>query len=180
MNKESQVVFLVGMPGCGKSYLGAEAARLAKVDFVDLDKAIAETTQNSISELFESLGEVGFRNIEATVLRNLLPHSTSRLIVATGGGTPCFHNNMEWMNENGITVWMRCDLELLEERLVSEYESRPLFANSAQTLKAQIENLWQKRHEFYAQSRVEISIDKGLRPDLFTNRLLLSTFDKRQ
>ncbi len=110
--------------GSGKSKTGEALAKILKIPFVDTDTLIENKTALSISEFFELNGEEPFRKIEQEVL-----HSTTSLdniIIATGGGTPCYKDNMEWMNHNGITVYLEANSGLLFHRLAISKAGRPL------------------------------------------------------
>jgi shikimate kinase len=120
-------VFLVGFMGSGKSTLGKKLSELMNVSFIDLDNRIEESEGKSVSEIFKERGEEYFRNLEAEALRK-----TSRIrnaVIATGGGAPCFYDNMEWMNENGVTVYLKAEAGELYHRLLKERETRPLLAH---------------------------------------------------
>jgi shikimate kinase len=110
--------------GSGKSKSGEALAKIFKIPFLDTDVLIENKTGLSISEIFELKGEESFRKIEQEVL-----HSTTsfdNIIVATGGGTPCFKDNMDWMNRNGITVYLEANAGLLFHRLAVSKAGRPL------------------------------------------------------
>jgi len=119
-------VFLTGMPGCGKSTFGRKVAAKLDSDFIDLDKVIVEKEGLSISEIFETKGEKYFREIESALLKETIINK-NQFIMATGGGAPCFFDNMNYMNENGITIYIDTPIEILLERLtVSGINKRPL------------------------------------------------------
>src|SRR5690606_32439248 len=103
MNKDPNLIFLIGFMGCGKSTLGKKVATKTGYSFIDLDELIVQKIHMSISDYFESHGEAAFREIERDTLHSL--YGSKNTIVATGGGTPCHLNNMEWMNKNGKTVY---------------------------------------------------------------------------
>ena len=119
-------IFLTGFPGSGKTFLGKAAAAQLKIPFFDTDDLIVAETRNSIEEIFRKKGEDLFRKIETNTLRSL--DSKRKGIIATGGGTPCFNGNMEWMNENGITVYLEASPAFLYHRLVKEKKTRPLLS----------------------------------------------------
>lgn len=116
--------FLVGFMGAGKSTLAKEIAQLTGYKFVDTDTLLEEKQQLTIPQYFEKFGETAFRKEETLILQNL---STSiNAIVATGGGLPCFNGNMEWMNANGITIYIKQSTEELIKRLENTKPQRPL------------------------------------------------------
>ena len=121
--------------------------------FVDLDDWIEQDTKISIREIFEQKGELHFRELE----RNTL-HKTAELkkaVIACGGGTPCFFDNIDWMNRNGLAVYLHADTEILTERLIGEMEKRPLLRDkNRETLLSYIEAKLAERSPFYEKANV--------------------------
>lgn len=113
--------------GCGKSFLGQQLAKKLAVDFIDLDTYFVEKEGISINECFEKWGEATFRTKESQLLKNI--DITKRQVVSTGGGTPCFFDNMDWMNRNGVTFFLNASIDLLAQRLEKEKVNRPLIKN---------------------------------------------------
>jgi shikimate kinase len=148
----SQHIFLLGFMGSGKSYWGRILAQKRNIPFYDLDELIVSNTGRSIPIIFSELGESGFRILEREAL-----HSTLHLpagILATGGGTPCFFDNMDWMNAQGTTIFLKTAPTLLAERLAQEKEIRPLLsAVKNEDLSSFIEQKLEARKPFYLQSR---------------------------
>lgn len=122
-------IFLVGLMGSGKTYWKNRLSKKYKIRGFDLDNIIETFEEKSISELFAEVTEVGFREKEAAALRMFQQNSS--YILSTGGGTPCFHDNMDWMNQQGITIWLDVYTHTLAQRLVAEKEHRPLIQNLA-------------------------------------------------
>ena len=119
-------IFLTGMPGCGKSTFGRKVARELNLDFIDLDKEIIKLEGLSVTEIFESKGEDHFRRIESQLLKDI-SLSNNNFVLATGGGAPCFFDNMDFMNEQGHTVYIDTPIDTLLERLsLSGINKRPL------------------------------------------------------
>ena len=115
------------MPGSGKSTLGKALAKKTNYNFLDLDEQIVSIEKQSINDIFSLKGESYFRKIEQEIL-----HSTQDLdktIIACGGGTPCFYDNIDWINENGESVYLKVEIEELMDRLESD-DSRPLLNSS--------------------------------------------------
>ena len=123
------------------------------MDFYDLDAQIEEQVDMPISEVFERFGEGFFREVEKNVL-----HETAKLdkgIISTGGGAPCFFDNVEWMNQQGLTVYLQTDAQLLATRLESEMAHRPLLAHlSRAELIDFIEKKVASRASFYEQAQL--------------------------
>jgi shikimate kinase len=150
-------IFLIGLLGSGKSYLGKQLSELLTLPFIDLDGAIERKQGAKVAEIFTAQGEEHFRKIEATVLRE--QSKQLAFVMATGGGTPCFHKNMTFMNETGITVFIDPPLSEIKKRLEGEQrKSRPLLSNvSDDQLQSTLTALLEKRLEFYNQAHVHVS-----------------------
>jgi len=121
------LIFLLGYMGSGKTVIGQKLAEALHCRFLDMDEMIEISTGFSISDYFEKFGEAAFRKKEREILLNhLLDKDT---VIATGGGTPCFEDNMELMNRHGITVFLDTPIETIMERLKGKIEHRPLLNN---------------------------------------------------
>lgn len=164
------------MPGVGKSYYGKKAAEILKIKFCDTDKMIEKSCKLSINEIFEKHGEQYFREKEKEILKKTVEQTNEDLIIATGGGTASNNSLMDFMNENGITVWLNSEPEYLISNLEKQKSTRPLFKSEAIS-KSKLEKLYLQRADFYSQSKLKVMINEGLAPILFTNSLLLSTFE---
>lgn len=125
------LVYLIGFMGSGKSYSGKKLAEDLGWDFIDLDDAIVQLAQKSISQIFKEGGEERFRQFEKNALHALA--TNQNCIVATGGGCPCFFDNMAYMNSTGLTIYLHADPLLLSERLLPGKAHRPLIKNIADT-----------------------------------------------
>jgi shikimate kinase len=148
-------IFLIGFMGCGKSKLGKALANKLEVPFLDLDTLVETINQQSIPQLFENLGEEGFRLKEKEALQQSAMDSNA--IIATGGGAPCFFDNMDWMNKNGITVFIDSPVKVLADRLINARVERPLVkGKSLQELIEFIEAKLTERRPFYEQAQVVI------------------------
>jgi shikimate kinase len=149
-------IFLIGMMGSGKSFWKQRLSAKLKTGGYDLDGIIESVEEKSIAELFEEEGEISFRKTEAKLLRWF--GEKKSFVLATGGGTPCFHQNMEWMNQQGITIWLDEPVEVLVERLLPEMAQRPLLKNlSTQQLQSFIQNKLIERSPFYNQAKKKLS-----------------------
>ncbi len=123
-------IFLVGYMGSGKSSVGKKLAAKIGYDFVDLDKLIEKEYQLTIPEIFSTKGEKEFRAMEHNTLKKILEMSNQ--VVACGGGTPCYYNNMELMNSNGTTVYLKMSADALVSRLRNAKVKRPLIENKTE------------------------------------------------
>ena len=150
-------LFLIGMPGSGKTTLGRALAAHFALPFVDLDAEIVAHAGQSISGIFQQHGEAHFRQLEAEVLR-LVAARPGPLVLATGGGTPCFHNNLAVLNAAGITLWLDVPAVVLAARLAATAEtaSRPLLATTGPTENWLRETL-EARTQFYRRARLHNS-----------------------
>jgi len=148
-------IFLLGMMGSGKSYWAQRIAEKENMDWMDLDQEIEKETSLSIKEIFAVYGEEYFREKERDALHQLSNYKN--IIIATGGGTPCFHNNMQWMNEHGITIFIDEDVNVLIERLKKEKAHRPLIKDlSDEELHNFLSNKLKERYPFYSQAQYHL------------------------
>lgn len=144
-------IFLIGMMGSGKSYWAQQLSAHLHIDWMDLDAEIEKEAMMSISEIFETQGEAGFRQKERAALHQLA--GIENIIIATGGGTPCFHDNMAWMNAHGITIWLDEPVHILADRLLPEKDHRPLIQNlDEQGIHAFLQKKLEERTPFYSQA----------------------------
>lgn len=153
-------IFLIGFMGSGKSHWGKKLSQKLTIPFFDLDEKIEEHTGRSIPQIFAEEGEEHFRLLEKEVLY-LLTESHEAFVMVTGGGTPCFYNNIDYLKKNGIVVWFNCSVDCLFRRLVKEKEKRPLIsAISDDELKSFIVKKFSNRKIFYQQADVIINEDE--------------------
>lgn len=164
-------IFLVGFMGCGKTHWGHALSRKLQIPFFDLDDVIEEKEEKSITEIFAEMGEEYFRMLEKDVLY-LLTESHESFVMATGGGTPCFFNNIDYMKSRGTTVWINSSVDSLHSRLVKEKEKRPLISSIPDDeLRTFIIKKFADRKIFYQQATVIFNED-----DLTLDRLIEKTF----
>jgi shikimate kinase len=126
----AQRVFLIGLSGVGKTTFGQTMAETLGWPFLDLDAAIAQAAGTAVTELFRTHGEAAFRELEAATLRRV--GLATPLVLATGGGTPCFHQSMDWLLAHGRVVWLDLPPATIAQRLLhaapEALVSRPLLA----------------------------------------------------
>ena len=152
-------LFLIGFMGCGKTYWGEKLAQKLALPFFDLDRQIEEKEGKSINEIFSEQGEEHFRLLEKDVL-HLLAESHESFVMACGGGTPCYYNNIAYMKKNGSVYWLNCSVECLYSRLVKEKEKRPLVRDlSNEQLHSYIVKKFADRKIFYEQATAKITDD---------------------
>jgi shikimate kinase len=145
--------FLTGFMGCGKTFWGATLAHLAARPFIDLDAYIEEQEGEQIEHLFAEKGEDYFREREAFHLRELI-EKHEKLVVATGGGTPCFKNNMDVMNAAGETIYLKADVFYLYRNLIQDEKMRPLLPHQdPDKLVHQITRMLLEREPYYMRAK---------------------------
>ncbi len=138
--------------GSGKSYWGNIWSKQSSLPFFDLDTVIEEQHNKTIAQIFEEDGEPFFRYAETAALHTFA--GKKKCIVACGGGTPCFNNNMQWMNEHGTTVYLKATPAEIVNRVTGEQDKRPLIKNlSQQELYSFIKKKLEEREPFYAQAK---------------------------
>lgn len=164
--KSNKRIYLVGLPGSGKTTLGRQLAERLELRFIDLDEAIVAEAGKSIAEIFSHQGESDFRIMEREVLRSISAMEGG-FVMATGGGTPCHHANMDFMNKQGRTVYLDVSPGELALRLTCEgVEKRPLFKScDQQGLTRELSLLKENRRDFYNQATIKIK-DNQMTVDL--------------
>jgi shikimate kinase len=147
-------IVLVGMMSSGKTTIGRILAKKLNYTFIDLD-ALIETDQNTtISKLFSEKGEHFFREIESKILKSLTINN--RLVIASGGGTPCFHNNMEYIKSLGTSVYLDIPASALARRIKSHgKDDRPILSG-AESLQTLLQSKIDERAPFYHQADIHI------------------------
>ena len=139
--------------GSGKSHWGKIWAGAHNKSFVDLDEVIELKEGKSIADIFELKGETYFREIETLALKSC--YNLHDTVIACGGGTPCFFDNMQWMNTNGNTIYIKCTVTEILDRVLSEKEKRPLLKKLNQgELLFFIEQKLKEREVFYSQAKL--------------------------
>ncbi|MBN2697484.1 MAG: shikimate kinase [Bacteroidales bacterium] len=155
-------IFLTGFMGSGKTTLGRKLAKKLGYKFIDMDRYISGISGMTIPGIFSEYGEELFRKWESDVLKEIIKEE--QVVVATGGGAPCHHDNMELMNQNGLTLYLRLTPESIRDRLVRSRNERPLIkGKSGKELLVYITELLQKREKDYMQSGLVVD---GINPDV--------------
>ena len=117
-------IYLLGFMGVGKSAYGQQLAQKLNYDFLDLDTRIEERAGLTLPTIFEQYGEEVFREWEQQALHETAP--LTHTVIATGGGTPCFYENLSWMQEEGLTIYLKMLPDKLVKRLKKDQQKRPL------------------------------------------------------
>lgn len=163
-------IYMVGYMGCGKSTIGRKVSELMGISFIDLDKYIERKFFRSVPAIFAEEGEESFREKERLSLLEVSQFED--IVIGTGGGAPCFFDNMEVMNKNGVTVYIAPDTEVLANRLIKSRTVRPLIAGkSEKELILFINDTLLKRAPYYEKSKVVIRGENNLDPQLVIDRV---------
>lgn len=148
-------IFLIGFMGSGKTTLGRRLATKLAYPFFDMDKEIESHINMSIAEYFKEYGEEAFRKVENGVLKT--SKYPENAVIATGGGAPCFYDNLDWMNKNGLTVYLSLSPKALAQRLANATDERPVLKNlKGDELEAFIAEKLKSREGFYTQAKLTI------------------------
>lgn len=146
-------IFLIGYMGAGKTTVGRKLAKEMNLSFIDLDLYIEGRYHRSIRQLFAERGEEAFRDIEKRLLHEVAEFED--VLVSTGGGTPCFFDNMEFMNMAGITIYLKVSVDELASRLESCKQTRPVLQNrSGEELRSFIKENLEARTAFYEKAKI--------------------------
>lgn len=158
----SKKLYIIGFMGSGKTTTGKKIASLLHWTFIDLDKKIEEKEGKSIAEIFAQKGESYFRDIESDVLKKL--NQQSDIVISTGGGTPCHGDNMDYMLETGLTLYLKLTPGQLKSRLINSKGERPLIKNlDEEGLLHFITKKLSEREKFY--DRAEVTLE-GIDTDM--------------
>lgn len=165
------LIYLIGFMGSGKTTVGKILAEKSNSHFIDLDDAIEKQTNKSVSQIFKEDGEEVFRMEEQRAL-----YSTSfkdKVVVACGGGTPCFGYNLLLMENYGLPIYLECEVEELYNRLKLEKQHRPLIDGlNNEALKIFIKDKLAERKKFYQQANLIVNANKS--PDEIYQQILSS------
>jgi shikimate kinase len=160
MNTECEIsnvknkIYLIGFMGCGKTVYGKLLSEILEILFFDLDDYIEKEQKKSISQIFAANGEREFRQYEQSALRQITEHN-KHFVLASGGGTPCFAENMQYMNLHGITVYLKCTVNELYENILLSNPDRPLLQGKrGNELRKHISQLLAIREPFYNQAKI--------------------------
>ena len=150
-------IFLIGMPSSGKSTLGRQLARSLGYQFIDMDDLIVNQEISTIPEIFKYKGEDYFRQVESKILKGIKPNQ--KLLVATGGGVPCFFDNMDFIKANGTSIFLNVPPEDLLKRIQkSEGNNRPLIdkKKSNEVLLNELKERYEYRLKFYERADIQV------------------------
>ena len=150
---------LLGYMGCGKSAISKTICEQLNYLRIDLDDYMEEKESKTIAEIFSTQGEIYFRKLETNCLKELL-NSEDNFVLSLGGGTPCFGNNMELINQKSTSIYLSASIRVLTQRLLPEKNKRPLIARiKNEELQTFIGKHLFKRRAFYLQAKITITVD---------------------
>jgi shikimate kinase len=154
-------IYLIGYMGAGKTTVGKELARIMNLSFIDLDHYIEARYHKTVRQLFEEKGEAVFRDIECKLLRET--GMIENVVISTGGGAPCFFDNMSYMNQTGTTVYLKISSGELVKRLELVKHTRPVLKGlSGEKLNQFVTDNLGKRDPWYRQASVIFDAEKML------------------
>ena len=150
-------IILIGYMGAGKTTVGKALSKALDIPFYDLDWYIESRRRKTVAQLFAELGEEGFRKIEYNMLHEVAEFED--VIISCGGGTPCFFDNMDYLNQQGQVVWLKATPEVLYKHLLMGKGDRPLLrGKSPEELIDYITEHLSEREPFYAKARYTIDV----------------------
>ena len=150
-------IILIGYMGAGKTTVGKALSKALDIPFYDLDWYIESRRRKTVAQLFAELGEEGFRKIEYNMLHEVAEFED--VIISCGGGTPCFFDNMDYLNQQGQVVWLKATPEVLYKHLLMGKGDRPLLrGKSPEELIDYITEHLREREPFYAKARYTIDV----------------------
>ena len=150
-------IILIGYMGAGKTTVGKALAKALGVTFYDLDWYITSRMRKTVGQIFEERGEDGFRQIERSMLHEVAEFEN--VIISCGGGTPCFFDNIDYMNQQAPVVYLKADPEVLYKHLAMSKNDRPLLRGKSQEeLIVFIREQLEKREPFYTKARYTLDV----------------------
>ncbi len=150
---QNRKLIIMGMMGSGKTTMARFLANELDIDYLDLDAYIESSTGLTVPELFAQSGEDQFRNVEHEALKEILGMK-GRLILALGGGTPCFERNSQLFTSEDLTVYLKYTATQLAHHLEGQQAGRPLLSSSEVPLETVLEDLLANRSHWYEQADV--------------------------
>ena len=150
-------IILMGYMGSGKTTVGRALAKDLNMPFYDLDWYIESRMRKTVKQIFDERGEDGFRVIERNMLHEVAEFEN--IVVSCGGGTPCFFDNIDYLNQQGETVYLKCTPEVLQKHLSMGKTVRPLLLNKTpEQVKTYIEEQLQVREPFYSKAKHTVDV----------------------
>ncbi|MDE7413963.1 MAG: shikimate kinase [Muribaculaceae bacterium] len=152
-------IFILGYMASGKTTLGRALSRATGLEFIDLDFYIEQRFRKSIREIFATEGEEAFRKKETAMLKEA--GEFEDVIISCGGGTPCFFDNMDYMNSRGTTIFLDTTRDCIVDRLMANNAARPLMAGKSETeIRQTVEEGLSARLPHYTKAEIHFSGDR--------------------
>lgn len=149
-------IFLIGYMGVGKTTIGKKLAAKLNFNFLDLDVEVEKSQQKTIPQIFAERGEAFFRQIERGELLKL---ENEKTIIATGGGSPCYENNIEIMLQKGLVIWFQLDVLMITSRLLKSKSARPIISHLPDDEVLQfVEKQLKQREEYYKKAHIHFDV----------------------
>ncbi len=149
-------IYLIGFMASGKTTIGLELAKKLNYEFIDLDEFIEQKHNKTIKQIFEQQGEDHFRTLENEALRDV-SSIDGNILIASGGGTSCFYNSIDFMNKTGLTIYIKVDVGELVTRLIESKTDRPLlWGKTPQELNDYILRVLNEREKYYEKAKITI------------------------
>ena len=168
-------IFVMGLPGVGKTTFAKQLAQVLSVKFIDLDELITNKVGMSISDYFSVHGENAFRQEESSALKETITGHDS-FVLATGGGAPCFGDNLKTMLAEGVCILLKADINVIAQRILQNPDDRPMFLGlSKEEIEKKLSDLWDNRKTYYEQTHIITGVEAVEKPQLLTKRLELFT-----
>lgn len=165
------IISLVGYMGSGKSHISKILSEKLNFKLIDLDKEISRRKKLTLAEIFDQKGEIYFRKLERETLEEILA-SEKNVILSLGGGTPVYYNNMEIINHNSKSVFLKASVRTLAERLSKQKEKRPLIANiDDENLPEFIAKHLFERNPYYSKAQFDVNTN-GREPEDIVNEII--------
>lgn len=172
-------IVLIGYMGSGKSLIGKELASKNHLKFIDLDAYIEKNENQTISELFSNKGHIYFRLKESEYLKDILTNNHN-IVLSLGGGTPCYGNNLDLINNYSISIYLKTSIKILSNRLMKEKYERPLIANlSDDKLEEFIGKHLFERGTFYEKANFSVLTDNKTIIDILSEIELFLNLNKQ-
>ena len=153
------IITLIGYMGCGKSIISKELSSKLRFKNIDLDNEISSEIGLSIPEIFQKKGELFFRKKEKEILERVLD-SQEDVVLSLGGGTPCYYNNIDLINERSVSVYLVANVNALVKNLLYEREKRPLIAGiKEEELPNFIGQHLMERNHYYSKAKVTVMVN---------------------
>ena len=160
MEKRSDILFLIGMPGSGKTFWSHKVSDQYGFELFDTDQLIETKEHALIPEIFDNKGEAYFRLQEHELLKELIQENAGFYVVSTGGGMPCFHDNLQQMKTAGTVIYLQASVDTLYENLKKELSGRPLLQEYEDDLKQRLATLLNARASCYEKADYIFNVEE--------------------